>query len=222
MDPTTISRNAGFLVSVGILEAGKNKAPTSLGLSLGNALMHEQEEEVKRLFAEVVADNEFLKGIVSAIRIRKGMDDSALRSHIAYSAGAKKGSSTTAGSGTLIEILQASGAIHSEDGKYVVASGSSSHPAVPSEPAKHDTTHLQQAPGQPVGTSGGSEVPTPTALSFKSGTGGITINLNVEVSCEASDLDTLGQKLRAIIDDLNTQIDAPSFHDDADAEDTAE
>lgn len=222
MDPTNISRNTGFLVSVGILEAGKNKAPTSLGVSLGNALMHEQDEEVKRLFAEVVAENEFLKGIVSAIRIRKGMDDSALRSHIAYSAGAKKGNSTNTGSGTLIEILQTSGAIQSEDGKYVVASGGISPSAVNAELAKPEANHIQHAQGRPVSKSGSAVVAPPTALTLTNGTGGIAININIDVSCEAGDLDTLGQKLRAIIDDLNTQIDDPFSHDDADTEDAAE
>ena len=219
MDPTTISRNTGFLVAVGILEGGRNKAPTPLGTSLGNALMHEQDEEIKRLFAEIVAENEFLKGIVSAIRIRKGMDDNALRSHIAYSAGAKKGNSTTAGSGTLIEILQTSGAIKPEDGKFVVASGGALPSPTSAERTLPEATQAQRNQGQAQSDSIGSVVSSPLAMNLPSGTGGISITINIDVSCEASDLDTLGQKLRKAIDDLNSQIDEPASDEDADAND---
>ncbi|MBO6756492.1 MAG: hypothetical protein JJ902_09215 [Roseibium sp.] len=204
MDPTNVSRNTGFLVSVGILEAGKNKAPTSLGISLGNALMHEQAEEVKRLFAEVVAENDFLKGIVSAIRIRKGMDDSALRSHIAYSAGAKKGSAATVGSGAVIEILHTAGAIAPEDGKYVVVSGSASPKATNAENTTSESVYEQRGQASVAGKSTVVVAPSKVAT-LSSGNGGIAININIEVSCDVGDLDSLGQKLRQIMDDVNAK-----------------
>jgi hypothetical protein len=222
MDTTIISRNAGFLVCIGILEAGRDKAPTSLGMSLGNALMHEQAEEVKRLLGEVVAGNEFLKSIVSAIRIRKGMDDSALRSHIAYSAGAKKGGGTTVGAGAVIEMLQTSGAISSEDGKYVVVSGATLASPLSGEVKEREIVRQKITP-----TTVGSETTelikaSANSVTVPTGSSDIKININIDVKCDSGDLDTLGKKLRQIINDLNNQVDTLNSDDKADAEDAAD
>ena len=204
MDRTIISRNVKFLVSIGILEAGQNKVATSLGSLLGRALTHDQKDEVRSLWAQVVQDDEFLKGIVSAIRIRKGMDENALKSHIAYSAGAKKNSGTATGCGTVIEVLREAEAVRDEDGKLVAQL--SSQPQVLSSE--------QESPGGPSGLTQEPKAPTsvnapslanvaqvPIAASTASG--GLTISINVEVACDAADLDTLGKKLRQIIEDLN-------------------
>lgn len=204
MDTTVISRNAKFLVSVGILLAGKNKAPTPLGSLLGHALTHDQNEEVRRLWARVVDEDEFLKGIVSAIRIRKGMDENALESHIAYSAGAKKNSRTATGCGTIIEVLRVAEAIGDEDGKFVARlpsqpqvpvsgqestdgpSGPTLKPNIPTSVHAPSTTHVAQVP-----------------IAATAASCGLAININIEVACEAADLDMLGKRLRRIIDDLN-------------------
>lgn len=200
MDPTSISRNSGFLVSVGILEPGKTKGPTEIGRSLGNALIHDQTSEIKRLWREVIINSEFMKSIVSAIRIRKGMDDGALRSHIAYSAGAKKGANTTAGCGTIIEILKISETIAESDGKYIVSSLSqSSTEAASSASAGSGTEYPIQSASPKTNTiaqvSGG--------VSPRADSGGLAIQINIEVHCDADDLDTLGTKIRKIIDDIN-------------------
>jgi hypothetical protein len=204
MDRTVISRNVKFLVSIGLLEAGQNKAPTSLGSLLGNALTHDQKDEVRRLWAQVVQDDEFLKSIVSAIRIRKGMDENALKSHIAYSAGAKKNPGTTTGCGTIIEVLREAEAIGDEDGKLVARL--SSQPHVPSSgqdgtDAPSGLTQEESAPtsvNAPVATH-----VTKVPIAASAAPGGLAISINIEVACEAADLDTLGKKLRQIIEDLN-------------------
>jgi len=204
IDPTTISRNAKFLVSIGLLEGGNNKSPTSLGTVLGNALTHDQKDEVRRLWAQVVQDDEFLKGIVSAIRIRKGMDENALKSHIAYSAGAKKGAGTTTGCGTIIEVLREADAVREEDGKLVAQlssqppapSSDQESPAAPTNFAQHT-----KAPAPVNASSVANVAQVPIAASTASG--GLAISINIEVACDAADLDTLGKKLRQIIEDLN-------------------
>ena len=88
MNTTSISANNGFLMSVGLITGGKSKAVTTVGKQLGDALTHGIEDEIRRLWRTCVEDSEFLKNVVSAIRIRRGMEEGALRSHIAYSAGA--------------------------------------------------------------------------------------------------------------------------------------
>src|SRR6476661_6515787 len=120
MHTTAISKNVGFLLSIGLLEGGKNKAPTEIGSKLGIALMHNMPEEIENILADIVADNEFLKNVLAAVRIRKGMDASSLRSHIAYSAGLSKTGATTTGTGAVIELLKRSAHLKEEDGKLVV------------------------------------------------------------------------------------------------------
>ena len=221
MDPTTISRNTGFLVATGILEPGKNKSATSLGVSLGNALTHDQHEEIGRLFGEVIRGSEFLRSVISAIRIRKGMDENALRSHIAYSAGAKKGNSTTTGAGTVIEVLENGGTIISEDGKFVVAPVDSMSSQVDAETSKQKSVPEQERQYRPEnGSSKVSVAPrfdTPLASS-----GGLEIKINIDVSCTADELDTLGQKLRQVLVDLKENDDLEDAVQSSDNDNAAE
>lgn len=167
-------------------------------------LVHDQKDEVRRLWAQVVQDDDFLKGVVSAIRIRKGMDENALKSHIAYSAGANKSTHTTTGCGTIIEVLREADAVREEDGKLVAHF--SAQPAAPSTDQDNSggpATALQDSNGLETGnlTNIASIVHTPTTLS--KGSGGLAISINIDVACDAADLDTLGKKLRQIIEDLN-------------------
>ncbi|MGV2976747.1 hypothetical protein AB1P65_14945 [Roseibium alexandrii] len=204
MDRTIISRNVKFLVSIGLLEAGQNKAPTSLGSLLGNALIHDQKDEVRRLWAQVVQDDEFLKSIVSAIRIRKGMDENALKSHIAYSAGAKKNSGTATGCGTVIEVLREAEAVRDEDGKLVAQLSSQPQVSSSEQESQSGSSGLTQEPKAPISVnvpSRASFAQVPIAAS--TAPGGLTISINIEVACDAADLDTLGKKLRRIVKDLN-------------------
>lgn len=204
MDRTIISRNVKFLVSIGILEAGQNKAATSLGSLLGKALTHDQRDEVRRLWAQVVDDDEFLKGIVSAIRIRKGMDENALKSHIAYSAGAKKNAGTTTGCGTVIELLREAEAVRDEDGKLVAQLSSQPQVLSSEQESAGGPSGLTQKPKVPTSANASSlanvaHVP----IAASTAPGGLTISINIEVTCDAADLDTLGKKLRQIIQDVN-------------------
>ena len=99
MHTTGLSKNVGFLLSIGILEGWRDKATTEIGSKLGLALMHEVPDEVESILSGIVSEDEFLKNILAAVRIRKGMDESSLRAHIAYSAGQSKTGSTTTGTG---------------------------------------------------------------------------------------------------------------------------
>jgi len=188
MHTTAISKNVGFLLSIGLLEGGKNKAPTEVGSKLGFALMHNMAEEVEAILADIVADNEFLKNVLAAVRIRKGMDASALRSHIAYSAGLSKTGSTTTGTGAVIELLKRSGHLAEEDGKLVVSS--------PVTRVASEATVPEKIPTATSVRSMEARIDTDSPLS---------ISIRIEVRCEAKDLDTLGPKLRKVVDDFSSR-----------------
>lgn len=188
MHPTVISRNNGFLVFVGILEGGKNKAITPVGKTLANALSHNIEAEVQRILQTLVDDNDFLRNIVSSVRIRKGMDESSLRAHIAYSAGLSKSQSTMTGTGTVLEVLRRAGVLLEQDGKFVSATPISAAPS-PSESTPIDSLSeqpiYQQAIVRPLVRSSG-----------------VTVQIEVRIDCKPADLGDLGERLKKLLDDI--------------------
>lgn len=188
MHTTSISKNVGFLLSLKVIEGGRSKAPTEAGRKLGLALMHDVPEEVDGSLRGIVAEDEFLKNVLAAVRIRKGMDEASLRAHIAYSAGQSKSGSTTTGTGAVVELLKRSGHLKPEDGKLIISAATSRPPGP--EPAVSDRT-------EPPGAQSVSRT-IDAASSF-------AISIKIEVRCEAQDLDELGTKLRKVVDDFSKE-----------------
>lgn len=188
MHESSISRNVGFLLSIGILQGGRDKSVTELGKNLGLALLHNMQEDIEAILSDIVAQDEFLKNVLAAVRIRKGMDESSLRSHIAYSAGLSKNVST-AGTGAVIELLKRSGNLKAEDGKLVVSSPIA-RPTTVEVPASQER-------GEPIATQ--SVIRTIEAASP------FSISIKIEVQCGPQDLDDLGLKLRKVVDDFSRQ-----------------
>tara|TARA_R110002110_G_scaffold128354_1_gene308015 strand:+ start:436 stop:1200 length:765 start_codon:yes stop_codon:yes gene_type:complete len=210
---STVSRNSKFLVSVGIIESGAKKASTDVGKRLGNALSHNLEDEVREAYAEIVSDSEFLKNILSAVRIRKGMEESSLRAHIAYSAGAKKSGYTTAGAGTIIQILRMTGHLNEEDGKLVVGSTSTQWQQSENEIGTADREKLRGIPAPPAirTTNEGLRVQIGDEDSP------FAISIDVKVTCTTDDLENLGRKLRKVVDDFSQKPQSDENDQDATA-----
>ena len=199
MHTTAVSKNVGFLLSLGILEGGRDKAATEVGMKLGLALMHNVPEEVEAILSDIVAEDEFLKNVLAAVRIRKGMDVSSLRSHIAYSAGQSRTGSTTTGTGAVVEFLKRSGHLKEDDGKLVVGSS------------------VARSTGEPISTERTSQpsatTPVRSVTQNVETSSPFSICIKIEVRCEPQDLDNLGIKLRKVVDDFSNQ-----EADDADEE----
>jgi len=151
--------------------------------------MHNVSEEVESILADIVAEDEFLKNVLAAVRIRKGMDESSLRAHVAYSAGQSKTGSTTTGTGAVVELLKRSGHLKTEDGRFVVSSPVA---RAPSEPAAQERVASTPVPIKSVTQT--IETTSPFSISIK-----------IEVRCEPQDLDDLGIKLRKVVDDFSKQ-----------------
>lgn len=191
MHTTVISRNVGFLLSLGLLEGGKSKAATELGARLGLALMHDVADEIEKVLDRVVAENEFLKSVLAAVRIRKGMDESALRSHIAFSAGQSKTGSTATGANAVVELLKQSGHLQEVDGKLAIAAPDISQ--IPD--AKEDASPEEEKSPTFAQISSGN-------LKVFQNRSPFPISMEIKVDCAPEDLDTLGEKLRKVIADF--------------------
>lgn len=190
LHPTIVSRNGGFLVECGILESGQKKQITAIGTKLSQAIEHKIEDQVEMTWLDIFEEVPFFDTVLSAVRIRGGMDQNTLKSHIAYTAGQKKSPMTMTGAQTVIDILRASGSLVEDDGRLTVID-----PAM--KPRESDVV---SAP--PV-----DMVPTKTlAVASGSHTSPVTIQIQIQVTPD--DLDGLGEKLRAVLEELSRDIDS--------------
>ncbi|HAD32064.1 MAG TPA: hypothetical protein DCE77_10850 [Methylophaga sp.] len=203
MDSTVISRNVGFLLELAILEPGKKKTVTSVGRYLAQALEHEMPDEIRKNWREIVSETEFLNKLITSIKIRNGMDEGTLQSHIAFSAGQPKKPAVMTGARTVMDILRASELIREQDGKIILAKIDDEI-----EPDKFKNTEFDSPkPTSHLGfVTTSPQVSNVVTEQSNSGNPQIKININVTVDCSTADLDTLGEKINRIIKDVNREI----------------
>lgn len=201
MDPTVISRNVGFLLELAILEPGKKKTVTSAGRNLAQALEHEMPDEIRKNWRDIVSETEFLNKLIASIKIRNGMEEGTLQSHIAFSAGQPKKPAVMTGARTVVDILRASELIREQDGKIILAKIEEE-----SESEKLKSTELDfHQPTRSLDLVSPPQVSKVLTEQYSTGNPQIKININVTVECSAADLDTLGEKLSRIIKDVNRE-----------------
>ena len=112
-----ISGNNGFLADMGLIEGGKTKNITPLGRSLGRALEHNREEDIKKHLREVIQGSQFLSDMVSTVRIREGMIVDDLAAHILYASGQPHTKSNATGARSVVDMLVESGVLTESDGR---------------------------------------------------------------------------------------------------------
>jgi hypothetical protein len=199
MHQTRISANAGFLLGVGIIEGGAKKQATAKGRQLSRALEHEMPDEMRQSWRTVIAEADFLSRLLTAIRIRKGMDGDTLEAHIAYSAGQPKTSQVMTGARTVIDILRAAELVVESDGKFTAKEdigGQGFKPESLTPPVKDTPT-----PPQVVAPT--VTVQAPGLVAANSGAGVLVqVNIQLRIDCSANQLTGLGAKIKAVIDDI--------------------
>ncbi len=199
LHPTIVSRNNAFLLGVSIVQGGKKKTITDRGLSLARALEHDMPDEITKCWREIVLGNDFLGKVLAAVRIRKGMDNGTLQSHIAYSAGQPKNAGIMAGAAAVIDILRAAGLLKEEDGKLITmveGVASSTTDTLPTEEVFTSKTfaHTDQ--------SGVTNSPLSHLLPLSSTNMPVTIQFQIQVQCSADDIGSLAPKLRNLMKEL--------------------
>lgn len=197
---TEISGNNGFLAMLGIISGANKKTLTEQGRELANALEHEaaMPEEVRERWREIIEDDPFIHKIVSAVRIRNGMDASSLQSHVAYSAGQPKRSTVMTGARTVIDVLVAAGLLKElEEDKYVAISRSrsdvSNRQSATAESELNIAQKVEHAVAKARPTSG-------KAVS-------INVNFDIQVQCDQDNIGSIGEKLKILVDTLTRDAD---------------
>ena len=190
MSRTIVSKNNGFMVQTGLITEGNKKAATDIGRALGRAYGSKVYDEVERIWKQIVADVEFLNRMVSAVRIRNGMDRNSFINHIVYSSGLKDGKGTRCGAGAIIEILKSVKILDEVDGKIIVIE--SENPTAISDA----TENVSSEPSAP--NRGGIQGQEVISAPIKSG-----VVINININCTTNELDTLGEKLKSLLQQIS-------------------
>lgn len=183
---TVVSKNNGFLVQIGLITEGNKKAATETGRALGRAYSSKIDYEVERIWKEIVSEVDFLSRMVSAVRIRNGMDRSNFINHVIYSSGQKDSKESRAGAGAIIEILKNVGILAEVDGKLTVVEEKVNS----TEDAQSDAKR-----GDLVNVDSQETHIIPIAPHVTNS--GVTININI--NCNVDELDELGEKLKSLL-----------------------
>lgn len=187
---TAVSGNNGFLVQIGLITEGNKKAATEIGRSLGRAYISKIDYEIERIWKEIIAENDFLNRMISAVRIRGGMDRTSFLNHIIYSSGQKDTKQCRTGAGAIIEIMKNINILSETDGKLTVVENVFSNNDEKKEQRAVDNVDNNLQPANEEITDNHMHV-------SKSTKSGITININI--NCDVKDIDELTNKLSDLL-----------------------
>ncbi len=185
MAKTVVSANNGFLVQTGIITEGNKKSSTEVGRNLGRAYASKIEYEISRLWNEIINESDFLTRMISAVRIRNGMDRTSLLNHIVYSSGLKDNKQSRTGANAIIDLFKSICIFEENDGKITVLERTLSSDSNYTESKKEISVNK----------------PETENFQSTSNKGNITININI--NCNVNDLDGLSEKLKNLLDSLS-------------------
>ncbi|QIN77332.1 hypothetical protein GBA65_01055 [Rubrobacter marinus] len=206
LDPAhqaSATRNNAFLTGIGVLRGGDKKLVTGDGRALARALWRGTPEEARRQWREIVAKDEFLQNIVSAVKLRNGMTRHALLAYIANAARVPRNKPTMSGAAAVVEILKASGLLRENEDRLVANFG---------EPPVPDDDLSEEPRGEPDGEVGVT-IPSPGGEAPAEVSGSVSVDasrgvearvvIQVQVRCTADEVEELGPRLRKLLDDLS-------------------
>lgn len=121
MDSTQVSRNQGFLISLGLLTSGKSKSLTQTGKELALALSNKIDEDIARAWKQIILSSQSARSILDMISIQGAIDKSALPAKIASTLGQPYAGTAKSGINALIEIFEKAGLLEETDGNYSLA-----------------------------------------------------------------------------------------------------
>lgn len=192
MNKTGVSGNHAFLASLGLIEGGNNKSLTPIGLKAALTTEHPGTPEAYDAWTNVIEQSPDLERVVDAVRIRKGMNEDALLSHIVLMAGVPKTNRNLTGARTIVDILEFAGVLRESDGTFSVA-------------APPDVVFDEGVSATKVTTSGLEAVSggrTPVR-SFGSGASNVVVNVHVWVNANEANFEELADEIKQFLSRLS-------------------
>lgn len=182
---TVVSGNNGFLVQMGIITEGNKKAATDIGRMLGRAYTSKIQYEIVRLWKEIIAESDFLNRMISAVRIRNGMDRASFLNHVVYSSGLKDTKQNRTGAGALIEVLKDVVILTETDGKLTVV--------------EEPFSISDEAESLPTKENNSIEKVKNVYTATPSVCGKNTVVINININCSVDEIDTLSAKMKELL-----------------------
>ena len=184
---SSVSRNNGFLTEIGVLQGETKKLMTRRGRTLALALARRDREEIRKNWRAIVATNEFLQNVVSAVKLREGMLYPTVQAYVAHAAGQPRNKPVMTGAGAIVEILKTAGLLREEAGELVATFDEEFEPE---DLAMEDGSLPEVA-----------EVAEPT-VSVEAGEGP-AVKIHLHVQCTADEIEDLAPRLKALLRELS-------------------
>lgn len=195
MDKTIVSRNNGFLVQLGLVSEGNKKSPTEIGQALGRAYNLNMINEVTKIWRDIIENNEFLTRMLSAIKIRQGMDKSSFINHILYSSGLNPNNNSKAGANTIIEIYKAAGLVTDNDGQISVLDNHTIGAEISVSNHTHEQLHS---------SNNQSVLPISPQVIATTSNSYANINININIDAKVNEIDDLANKINNLLNQLRS------------------
>lgn len=121
LNPDTISRNNGFLFSIGIIKKDENNKNiiTDIGIKLAKAYKQENETNIRETLLHIINNNNDLKELIYSQQHKIDLTIDNFSNIIIKSCSQENGNYSKIGANTLIEIFKDSGLI-SEDNNIIL------------------------------------------------------------------------------------------------------
>jgi hypothetical protein len=192
---SSVSRNNAFLAEIGVLQGESKKLITRRGRELAVALARKEQAEIRSNWRAIVAANEFLQNVVSAVKLREGMLYPTVQAYIAHAAGQPRNKPVMNGAGAIVEILKAAGMLREEAGELVATFDEQAGEIAPEDGSPAKTSEagdsvVSATVGVPAGAPTG---PRPT------------VSIHVQVRCTADEIEDLAPRLKALLKELATE-----------------
>jgi hypothetical protein len=182
-----ISSNNKFLASIGVLvKEGQKYKLSAEGARLAVALGYPPDagrEEVQGIWSGLIAANDFLRRVLSAVEIRGEMETEAFAQHIALTSGAPHERRYLTGARAVVDVLLAAGLLVKQNGSVRIApAGAPTHGPAQGFPSQEEAGKGAAATGLDRGLM--------TSLN-------VLLNIEISPQMEDADLKVLAGKVRA-------------------------
>lgn len=186
---SSVSRNNGFLSEIGILQGQSKKLITRRGRALALALARKDGEEIRRNWRAIIATNEFLQNVISAVKLREGMLYPTVQAYVAHAAGQPRNKPVMTGAGAIVEILKTAGLLKEEAGELVATFDGELDPV--DAIAMDELSPETQEEEEPI-----------VSATLEAGEGP-AVKIHLHVQCTADELEGLAPRLKTLLRELS-------------------
>ena len=198
LESSVVNRNVGFLLAVEILEPGTKKVSTPTGRKLGHALEQDSPADIRTWWRHIILNSDFLKDLLSAIKIRDGVVQQALEAHIVDCAGYPDRMASMSGARTVVDVLKAAELIVDRDGTWALETAGVGQQGglVPAAQGATDGAGAETVEQTPP------EIQTRIAQPRIQASGAVQITIQVNINCQPADVEGLVERLRRMLGEI--------------------